>query len=118
MILLDNCVPRRYLRLLRGWGYDAALLSDHIPADAPDPDVIALAGQLDAVLLTVDLDFANILDYPPENYGGIAVMRYQIADENALDETLKSALADLYRDGLRAVLVIVSPGRYRVRGES
>lgn len=39
MIVLDNCVPRRYLRLLGEWGYTAVLVSDHIAADAPDPEV-------------------------------------------------------------------------------
>lgn len=115
MILLDHCVPRRYLGLLRGWGYQASLISDHIPPDSPDTAVIALAGRLDAALLTIDLDFANILDYPPADYGGIVVLRYHIQDEAELDTTLQSALADLYRDDLRGVLVIVSPGRYRVR---
>ena len=80
-IVLDHCVPRRYQRLLSGWGYEAELSSAHIPQDAPDTDVIALAQRLEAVLLTVDLDFANILDYPPADYGGIIVLRYQIADE-------------------------------------
>lgn len=115
MILLDSCVPRRYLRLLREWGYDAALTTAHIPADAPDPGVIALAGELDAVLLTIDLDFANILDYPPAVYGGIVVVRYRVQDESELDQTLKTALEDLYRDGLRGVLVIIAAGRYRIR---
>lgn len=115
MILLDHCVPRRYLRLLREWGYLTVLLTEHIAADSPDPDVIALAGELDAVLLTIDLDFSNILDYPPANYGGIVVLRYAIEDEADLDVTLKSALDDLYREDLRRVLVIVTPGRYRVR---
>ena len=114
-IVLDHCVPRRYQRLLSGWGYPAELSSAHIPPDAPDTDVIALAQRLEAVLLTVDLDFANILDYPPANYGGIIVLRYQIADESELDSTLKTALADLYRDDLLGALVIVSPGRYRIR---
>ena len=115
MIVLDHCVPRRYVHLLRQWGYDAVTITEHIPADSPDVEVIALAKQLDAVLLTIDLDFANILDYLPADYSGIVVLRYQIQDEVQLDQTLRSALADLYRDDLRGVLVIVSAGRYRVR---
>lgn len=115
MILLDHCVPRRYLRLLGEWGYDATLMSEHISADAPDVEVIALAHRLDAVLFTVDLDFANILDYPPADYGGIIVLRYEIEREVELDATLKSAMSDLYRDDLRRTLVIVAPGRYRIR---
>lgn len=115
MILLDNCVPRRYLRLLKQWNYVAELSSAHIAPDAPDTDVIALAQELDAVLLTIDLDFSNILNYPPADYGGIMVMRYRIVDEAEVDKTLETALSDLYRDDLRGALVIISPGRYRIR---
>lgn len=114
-ILLDHCVPRKYLRLLQSWGYDATLLSEHTTPDAADNDVITLAQTLDAVLLTVDLDFANILDYPPNDYAGIVVMRYEASDESLLVATLQQALADLYREPLRGVLVIIEPTRYRIR---
>jgi predicted nuclease of predicted toxin-antitoxin system len=115
MILLDHCVPRRYLHLLHGWGYAAEPIGAHIALDSPDADVIALANQLDAVLLTTDLDFANILDYPPQQYGGIVILRYRLEHEAELDAALKAALDDLYRDRLRGALVIVAPGRYRIR---
>jgi len=67
MILLDASIPRRYLSLVAEWGYPAELSSAHVQRDAPDPEIIALAGKLEAALLTVDLDFANILDYPRPN---------------------------------------------------
>jgi predicted nuclease of predicted toxin-antitoxin system len=114
-ILVDQCVPRKFLRELRSWGYDASPVSEHIKADSPDTAVIALAQQLDAVLLTVDLDFSNIFDYPPANFAGIMVMRYEIQDEVALMATLRQALLDLYRDDLRSSLVIIEAKRYRVR---
>jgi hypothetical protein len=66
-------------------------------------------------LFTIDLDFANLLDYPPQNYQGIMLLRYQVEQEAELDETLRICLNDLYRDALRRVLVIVSNRRYRVR---
>ena len=114
-ILLDHNVPAKFVRILTEWGYEASRLTDHLNADADDVDVIALAQNLDAALLTIDLDFANILDYPPAHYAGILVMRYQIAVEEAVIATLRQALADLYHDGLRGTLVIVEPTRYRVR---
>ncbi|MCI0709076.1 MAG: DUF5615 family PIN-like protein [Chloroflexi bacterium] len=98
-----------------GMGYAATLLSSHIASDSADIDVIALATKLDAALLTVDLDFANILDYPPKQYAGIIVLRYAVQEETILDTTLKSALDDMYRDDLRNKLVIISAGNYRVR---
>ena len=39
-ILLDHCVPRKYLRLLKEWGYNASLLTEHTTADAKDDDIL------------------------------------------------------------------------------
>lgn len=114
-IIIDQCVPRKFLKLLKTWGYDAEALTEHIPANSPDVDVLALVQKLDAVLLTVDLDFSNILDYPPASYQGIIVGRYEISDELVFSSTLKQMLTELYRDNLRGCLVIVEPQRYRVR---
>jgi predicted nuclease of predicted toxin-antitoxin system len=115
MILLDACVPRKFQRLLKAWGYDAGLITDHLQSDAPDADVIKLAQELDAVLLTVDLDFSHIFDYPPGDYAGIVVMRYHVTQETQIIESLKQAVDELYRDELRGALVIVESGRYRIR---
>ena len=93
-ILVDHNVPRKYVHLLNEWGYNTSPLTDHVAPDSTDPDVIALAQTLDAVLLTADLDFANILLYPPGNYAGIMVMRYEASDETALTITLRQALSD------------------------
>lgn len=114
-ILLDHNVPAKFVRLLTAWGYEASRLTEHVDADTDDVDVITLAQTLDAVLLTIDLDFANILEYPPANYAGILVMRYQAAAESAVIATLRQALNDLYRDELRGMLVIIEPIRYRIR---
>lgn len=114
-ILIDHCVPGVFLRVLREWGYEANPLKQYIKPDADDPDVISLAQSLDAVLLTADMDFSNILDYPPQNYQGIIVIRYQAAQEEESMATLQNALHDLYRDELRKALVVITANRYRVR---
>jgi hypothetical protein len=74
-----------------------------------------LAQNLDAVLLTVDMDFSNNLDYPPEAYQGIIVMRYQAQDEEAISSVLRQVLEDLYRDRLRGALIVIRTNGYRVR---
>jgi predicted nuclease of predicted toxin-antitoxin system len=114
MILLDHCVPQRYLDSLRDWGYQADLSVSYIPENAPDGAVIALATQLDAVLLTTDLDFSNITNYPPQQYQGIILLRDKFRDVIA-NGTLKTVLTDLYRDKLRHTLIVISRGRYRIR---
>ena len=113
--LLDHCVPNKFLNLLKSWGYTATAVNQHIAADSDDSDVIQLAQKLDAVLVTVDMDFSNIFDYPPQNYAGIVVIRYEPIDEAAVISTLQQALQDLDRDKLRGALIIVQPKRYRIR---
>jgi predicted nuclease of predicted toxin-antitoxin system len=114
-LLVDHCVPAKFVRLLRDWGHTASPSTDHIAPDASDTDVVALAQTLDAILITADLDFANIFDYPPGDYQGILVLRYDPAEESALELTLRQVLTDLDRDALRGVLVIVEAQRYRIR---
>jgi predicted nuclease of predicted toxin-antitoxin system len=114
-ILIDHCVPRRYLRLLRSWGYSANLTTEYIAADAVDSAVLALAQSLDAALLTVDLDFANVVSYPPYQYAGLIVMRLRTSSEAQIDTTLRQMLIDLYRDSLRGKLIVIDADRYRVR---
>jgi predicted nuclease of predicted toxin-antitoxin system len=114
-VVLDHCVPKFYSQVIAGLGHTPHASSSHIQFDAPDTDVIALAQELDAVLLTVDLDFANILDYPPEQYEGIVVMRYHITSEAEITSTLKLVFSELTRDEMRKALIIVSPRSYRIR---
>ena len=115
-ILLDHCVPRRYRRLLTEWGYAAVLMTDHLPSNAKDPEVLALAQRLDAILLSVDGDFGNVLDYPPQDYQGIIVLKYRIQHEFDIDQCLQSALTDLTRDDMRGKLITITNRHYRVRG--
>jgi len=114
-ILIDQCVPRKFLRLLNEWGYDARLITDTIAANASDSDVITLALHQNAVLLTLDLDFANIIDYPPRQYNGIVVIRYDVMNETPLITSLKQALSEQSQDELRGKLMIIEPHRYRIR---
>jgi predicted nuclease of predicted toxin-antitoxin system len=56
----------------RTHGGVAAQSSTH---HAKDPDVIDCAQSLDAVLVTLNGDFADIINYPPIQYGGIIALQ-------------------------------------------
>jgi predicted nuclease of predicted toxin-antitoxin system len=74
-LFIDQCVPRSVGESLKRAGYQVELLRNHLPIDAKDPDVIATAQQLGAVLLTLNGDFADIINYPPANFGGIIALQ-------------------------------------------
>jgi len=51
------------------------LLRSHLPINAKDNDVIACAQTLAAVLVTLNGDFANMINYPPAKFGGIIALQ-------------------------------------------
>lgn len=73
--LADHCVSNSVIQALRDAGHEVLRLKDHIPTDSPDSVVISTAQQLDAVLVSLNGDFVDIVTYPPANYEGIIALQ-------------------------------------------
>ena len=61
---LDENLPRRVESTLRDLGHDVQTTLSEGLAGAPDPDLLAACAAEDRVLVTLDLDFADIRAYP------------------------------------------------------
>jgi predicted nuclease of predicted toxin-antitoxin system len=68
------------------------------------------------VLFTLDLDFADIRAYPPDEYVGIVVLRPARPSRRNVLALLESAIARLVSEWADHRLWIVEPGRIRIRG--
>jgi predicted nuclease of predicted toxin-antitoxin system len=79
---MDQCVPRLVGEALQRAGYQIDILRDHLPTDSVDAVVIAHAQTLDAILVTLNGDFANIINYPPANYGGVVALQVRNHPKN------------------------------------
>ncbi|ETW93538.1 MAG: hypothetical protein ETSY2_51275 [Candidatus Entotheonella gemina] len=64
----DHCVSNAIMQTLREAEHEVVRLREYLPVESLDTDVIAKAQQLDAVLLSLNGDFADIVIYPPANY--------------------------------------------------
>ncbi len=62
----DHCVPTSVIRLLSDAGHEVLKLREHIPQDSPDGVVISKARDLDAILISLNGDFVDIVTYPPD----------------------------------------------------
>jgi predicted nuclease of predicted toxin-antitoxin system len=71
----DQCVPTAVIEDIRGAGYEIWYLRDYIPIESPDLVVISKAQELEAILISLNGDFANIFNYPPANYLGIVSLQ-------------------------------------------
>ena len=108
------------LQSLRDVGYEVFRLRDHIPMDAADEVVIAEAQALNAILISLDGDFSDIVAYPPGNYPGIIVL--QIRDHPEVIPQIMKRLKDFLAahgepDYYTGKLFVVEVHRIRVRDE-
>jgi ribosomal protein L35AE/L33A len=68
------------------------------------------------VVLTGDLGFGNILRFPIGTHSGIVIARFpNEIPAKALIRSLVSALQDVKVDEIRGNVLVVEPGRVRLR---
>lgn len=66
VFFLDQCVPSSVAQTLKEVGHTVHCLRDHLPTNSPDAAVIQRTQELDAILVSLNGDFADIVAYPPE----------------------------------------------------
>jgi hypothetical protein len=74
----DHCVPRSIGETLISGGHEVIRLSTQLPSDADDSTVIEEAQEMGVILLSLNGDFADLIRYPPEHYGGSLPCRFGI----------------------------------------
>jgi predicted nuclease of predicted toxin-antitoxin system len=95
------------------------VLRDHLPINAKDPDVIAFAKSLEAVLVSLNGDFADIINYPPEKFGGIVALQVKNHPESlpAIIMRLLTYLGEHSdREHYAGRLLLVEAHRIRIKG--
>ena len=113
---LDENVPIEAAELLRTAGWMCDTVHDEALAGANDP-MVAAACQTEArVLFTLDLDFADIRAYPPNQYVGIVVFRPAEPSRRQVLHLMARVLPVLAAEWAPHQLWIVEPGGVRVRG--
>ena len=112
----DHCIPRSVVRAFEEKGFGVAILADHLPTNAPDEEVIAKAQELFRVLITMDGDFADLVRFPPENYGGIIALQMKNHPE-VIPQILDRLFAFMAEaaEHVPGRLIIVEPHRIRLR---
>jgi len=111
---LDENLDARLAAVLRRSGHEVATVRDQGLAGIDDQALYAHCGSDARILVTLDLDFANVLRYPPQASGGLVVFRGPddlLPTLRILTETLIGALAQASPAGQ---LWIIEPGRVRV----
>jgi predicted nuclease of predicted toxin-antitoxin system len=111
---IDENMPAAAVTLLRARGHDAETVIDEGLCGAEDREVATLCRTEERVLLTFDLDFADIRAYLPRAYTGIIVLRLKRQDAANTVSVLRSALDLLEHEFAPGHLWIVEKDRIRI----
>lgn len=114
----DQCVPSEISDSLKRYGHEVTLLREVLPIRSLDPTVIAKARELDAVLVSLNGDFADIVSYPPAVYFGIVAIQLKNHPEtipSLMERMARFLTANPDQTFYRGKLIIVEPHRIRIR---
>jgi predicted nuclease of predicted toxin-antitoxin system len=100
---------------LRAGGHGAVTVHDQRLRGSADDQLGEVCRAEGRALLTLDLDFANIRDYPPQDYPGLIVMRLADQSRPHVLSVLPGVLDLLNREPLTGSLWIVEEHRVRIR---
>lgn len=112
---IDENLPPDVVELLRQEGHEALTVHDQGLRSHTDPEVIAVCQAERLALISLDLDFSNILSFPPERYAGLIVLRLHRPGRMAVTRLVRRILPHLATQPLAGKLWIADESRLRIR---
>ena len=97
-------------------GHDAHSISEQALNGQPDARVIDVCRREQRALVTLDLDFSNILNYPPAGFSGIVVLRLANQAHPLVEAAIRRVVALLAQEAVSGALWIVEEHRIRIHG--
>jgi len=117
--LIDEDLPRSLGPVLKQAGHAVEDVRDVGLRGRPDGAVFERARTRGLALLTGDVGFSNILQFPLGTHSGIVVVRLpNELPARKVNREILEALGALADEDIRGNLVIIEPGRIRLRRKS
>lgn len=101
--------------LLRKAGHDALTVFDQGLRGHADGEIAVVCRDEQRAIVTLDLDFSDIREFPPEDYAGIIVLRLLDQNRPAVLRALERMLPLFAAEPLAGHLWIVEEDRVRIR---
>jgi predicted nuclease of predicted toxin-antitoxin system len=112
---VDENLPAEAAVILRGAGFAADTVGEENLSGAGDEVIASASSSENRILVTLDLDFANIRAYPPGEHSGIVVLRIKRQDKPSVLAHVQRLIAVLEQRNPTGELWIVDGNRIRFR---
>jgi predicted nuclease of predicted toxin-antitoxin system len=114
---VDENLPIEVAKMLQQAGHDAATVLEQHLGGSGDAQLAALCHRESRILVTLDLDFADIRNYPPAEFPGLIVLRLRQQDKPYVLDLFRRLMQVLHQEPIEGRLWIVEENRIRIRGE-
>ncbi len=112
----DENLPPELPDLLRRYGHDARTVPEQGLRGRDDADVAAVCKGERRILITLDIGFGDLRQYPPDQYAGIIVLRLNRQGRRAVMAACERLMRLLTSESLAGRLWVVDEHSVRVRG--
>lgn len=111
---VDENLPSETALLLKQAGYDAVTVLEQRMQGVHDAVLIEVCRKEKRILITLDLDFANIKMYPPKEYAGIIIVKLRTQSKHSVLRCVNSILPLFGSESIHESLWIVDESHVRI----
>lgn len=114
--VIDEDLNRSLGTVLSALGFFPLDVRDHGLRGATDEEVFLFSQKRKAVLFSADLGFSNTLIYQVKSHYGIIILRYpNELSTGVINDDVRELLSQLTHSDYMGSLIILSPGKLRIR---
>jgi len=115
-ILVDMNISPTTVDALRQAGWDALRVSECLPVNAPDGEILEMARREGRVLITQDLDFSALLALSGYTQPSLITLRLSTSDPETIGSKLLALLPTFQERLTGGVAITVDDASVRIRG--
>lgn len=112
---LDENLSRHLKPVLLGLGHDVLTAADENLLSHPDTEIAQAAKEEQRMLLTLDVEFADLRKYPPGSHPGVILFRPLSLSPLSVNAFITDFVRRTDLDKLAACVAVVDPVHVRIR---
>jgi predicted nuclease of predicted toxin-antitoxin system len=112
---LDENLSRHLKPILTALGHDVLTAADENLLSRPDTEVASAAFSEGRILLTLDVEFADLRKYPPGSHPGIILFRPLSMGPLSVNRLVGDFVRSTDLNRLAGCVAVVDPAQVRVR---